>query len=86
MTKTIQAVFENGVLRPLSPLNLRDMETVTLSVSQSVDGIAAWEDSECYETHKNDVDVSVSLEQVQQALSKITGSMSADFAAEREER
>jgi predicted DNA-binding antitoxin AbrB/MazE fold protein len=32
MDETIQAVFENGVLRPLVPLHLREHEVVSLSI------------------------------------------------------
>jgi predicted DNA-binding antitoxin AbrB/MazE fold protein len=86
MTKTIQAVFEKGVFRPLTPLNIPDQEKVTLTVSRPEDGIAAWEDRDCYEACMNEVDDGVTLEQVQNALAKIAGTMTADFIAEREER
>lgn len=32
MTKTITAVYENGLLRPLSPLNLREHQIVQLQL------------------------------------------------------
>ena len=86
MTKTVQAIFKNGVLQPLTPLNLQDEEHVTLTVVSSPNGIADWEDMECYEATKCDADESVTLEQVQQALAKIPGSLTADFVAERDER
>jgi predicted DNA-binding antitoxin AbrB/MazE fold protein len=33
LTKLVQAVFENGVLRPIEPLNLTEKELVTVSVA-----------------------------------------------------
>jgi predicted DNA-binding antitoxin AbrB/MazE fold protein len=33
MTEAIRAIYENGVLRPLTPLNLSDRQTVWLTVS-----------------------------------------------------
>jgi predicted DNA-binding antitoxin AbrB/MazE fold protein len=86
MTTTVQAIFEKGVLRPLTPLHLREAEQVTLTLAQRENGIADWEDEECYQACKKDADDSVTLEQVQQALSKIPGSLTADFVAERDER
>lgn len=35
MSFEIQAIFENGVLRPLTPLVLADQEQVTLTVKQN---------------------------------------------------
>src|SRR5262249_45219653 len=34
---SIEAVFENGVLRPLSPLNLRERQRVVLTVQEEPD-------------------------------------------------
>jgi predicted DNA-binding antitoxin AbrB/MazE fold protein len=86
MPMTIQAVFENGVLRPLAPLNLRDHEKVTVVLNPAEETLASWEDTDCYAACAPDADDGTSLEQVQQALAKIGGSMTADFIAERDER
>ncbi|MEJ2554854.1 MAG: antitoxin family protein, partial [Anaerolineae bacterium] len=32
MTETVTAVYENGVLRPLRPLKLRERQTVRLQI------------------------------------------------------
>jgi len=34
-----QAVYENGVLRPLSPLPLRERQTVSLSIQEPQTGL-----------------------------------------------
>jgi predicted DNA-binding antitoxin AbrB/MazE fold protein len=36
MTETVKAVYENGVLRPLRPLKLRERQTVRLQIVQEV--------------------------------------------------
>jgi predicted DNA-binding antitoxin AbrB/MazE fold protein len=82
----LQASFEKGVLRPLTPLHLRAEEEVTVTVDQAGNGIAHWEDVDCYEACKKEADESITLKQVQKALSKISGSLTADFIAERDER
>ncbi|MEK7754532.1 MAG: antitoxin family protein, partial [Acidobacteriota bacterium] len=52
MTKTLQAVYENGVLRPLEPLPLREHQRVTVTVS---DPAERWLDHEYVERVKKDV-------------------------------
>jgi predicted DNA-binding antitoxin AbrB/MazE fold protein len=69
MSKRIEAVYENGVLRPLEPLLLRDHQHVSILVQDDA-GSPAAEDW---------------LDTVRQALSKIQGSMTSDFIAERRE-
>ena len=36
MSRSVQAVYENGVLRPLEPLNLPEKKLVTVTVSEEV--------------------------------------------------
>ena len=37
MTLTVEAVFENGVLKPLNPLNLSEQQKVQLVVNTDLD-------------------------------------------------
>ncbi|PYT26175.1 MAG: hypothetical protein DMG57_22485, partial [Acidobacteria bacterium] len=37
MEKTVQAVYENGVLHPLEPLALRERQQVTVTISDKID-------------------------------------------------
>jgi predicted DNA-binding antitoxin AbrB/MazE fold protein len=86
MTKTLQAVYENGVLRPLEPLPLKEHERVMVTVS---DPIERWLDHEYTEKVKRDVAAmgpAPSLEEVRKALSKIPGKLSDDIRAKREGR
>ena len=88
MTRILQAVYENGVLRPLEPVNLTENAKVTVTIADGT-GTAddeAWLDTEFHASCALEADPSVSLEQVRAALAKIPRSMTADFIAERDER
>jgi len=89
MEKTIGAVYENGMLRPLKPLHLAESQQVLLTIHESA--IPVGEDDEVLDHEflnslENEDLPDVSLEEVQAALKKIPGSMTAEFSAEREER
>jgi len=51
MTTTVEAIYENGVFRPLTALPLKEHATVRLVV-HSFDGPAAHTDSEGSEWHR----------------------------------
>jgi predicted DNA-binding antitoxin AbrB/MazE fold protein len=86
MRKQIQAIYENGVLRPLEPLNLDESQRVTITIADAGEGeedlvdpaFTQW----CAEQSRN----APSLEEVCQALAKIRGSMADVVIAERDER
>jgi predicted DNA-binding antitoxin AbrB/MazE fold protein len=73
MLKEIEAVYENGVLRPLEPLPLSEQEHVMVSVSRGTEG--DWLDAEFMDACAADADPSVTLQQVRSSLAKIRGSM-----------
>jgi predicted DNA-binding antitoxin AbrB/MazE fold protein len=86
MSKQIEAIYENGVLRPLEPLDLDEYQRVTITVADEGEGeedlfdpaFTRW----CAEQSHN----APSLEEVRQALAKIGGSMADVVIAERDER
>jgi predicted DNA-binding antitoxin AbrB/MazE fold protein len=80
-----QAVYENGVLRPLEPLALREQQLVTVTISDEAPA-EPWLDTEYLAVCAPDTDEDVSLEEVRTALAKIPGSLTEDFIAEREDR
>lgn len=88
MSKRLEAVYENGVLRPLEPLDLPEHQPVTVVVSEEpvTSPEEEWLDVECWQQCAAEADESISLEAVREALSKIPGSLTADFIAEREDR
>src|SRR5436190_16344285 len=86
MTRTVQAVYEKGLLRPLEPLNLQENERVTITVTNSTRPIDdELIDQEFHAYCETQADDTASLETVRQALAKIPGSLSDDIRAERDE-
>lgn len=85
MEKTVQAVYKDGVLQPLEPLSLEERQQVTLTITEAAGG----QDARGYftpeEWSRAEYD-DISLEQVRQALSTISGSLSEAVIALREER
>lgn len=88
MSQTIDAVYENGVLRPLAPLGFREHQCVRLTVSErdDADPLDAMIDWECIAACALEADDSITLEEVRVATSKIRGSLTEAFIAERDER
>ena len=89
MAVQVDAVYENGVLRPLQPLDLKEHEHVVVSVVKA-DGesngprLAA----EYIERLKRELgdEPAPGLDEVRRRLSKITESMADVIIAERGER
>lgn len=76
---TIDAIFENGVLRPLKPLPLSENEQVTIRVRRQgevdFDDDEELFDEEYAELCAAEADDSITIEEVRKALSSIQGSM-----------
>jgi predicted DNA-binding antitoxin AbrB/MazE fold protein len=90
MTKQVQAIYENGVLRPLEPLPLAERERVTVMI-----GIGAHQprhshpDVEFIERARRElasVECIPTHEEVRQMLSKDKNSWADHVIAEREDR
>jgi predicted DNA-binding antitoxin AbrB/MazE fold protein len=77
-----EAVYENGVLRPLKPVDLPEHERLSVTVNKLSDPLADILDWDAHELAAID---SVSFKEVQQALSKISGSMAAVVSSARDE-
>ncbi|MBI3801841.1 MAG: antitoxin family protein [Deltaproteobacteria bacterium] len=90
MTRQVEAVYENGALRPMEPLSLTEHQRVTITISDTpVLTDRSRLDVEYIERARKEVVAMAripSLEEVQQRLSKIPGSMTEEFIAEREDR
>jgi predicted DNA-binding antitoxin AbrB/MazE fold protein len=86
MSKQIEVIYENGVFRPLEPLDLDESQRVTITIADEGDSeedlfdpaFTQW----CAEQSRN----APSLEEVRQALAKIRGSMADVVIAARDER
>jgi predicted DNA-binding antitoxin AbrB/MazE fold protein len=83
MRHTIDAIYENGLLRPLEPLNLPDHERVSVTVESNTDN--GWLDQDVLEWANKEGDPSISLQDVRKRLSNIKGSLSDVVIAERGE-
>jgi predicted DNA-binding antitoxin AbrB/MazE fold protein len=83
MHKTFEAVYENGVLRPLVPLALVNAQHVQVTIADVDTDIAAYFDDAEWEASKHD---DISLQEVRAALFSIEGSLSDAVIASREDR
>jgi predicted DNA-binding antitoxin AbrB/MazE fold protein len=87
MTKQVDAIYENGTLRPLEPLSLQEQQRVSLTIIESEpDPADAWLDHEYLAAVDAVQEPEPSLEEVRRALSKIPGNLSDDVWAERDSR
>ncbi len=86
MGTTFEAVYENGVLKPLESLELANMQHVFVTISAApatADDVAGHFKPEEWEAAKHD---DISLQEVRRALSSIPGSLADAVIASREER
>ena len=89
MTRQVEAVYENGVLRPLEPLPLKEHQRVSVTVSDTEDPLAPMIDYAFVESARREIEQAdhiPSLEEVRGILSRMPGSLAADIGDEREDR
>ncbi len=86
MSRTVQAIYSDGVFRPLDPVSCQEHERVVLTVEDASGADDILLDREFLSYCETQADDSVSLEEVRQALAKIPGSLAADIRAERDRR
>jgi len=85
MEKTFEAVYENGVLRPLESPGLSDRQRVRVTISDAAamaDAAGCFDPEEWAAAKQDDI----SLETVRRALSGIRGSLSDTVVTSREDR
>ena len=85
MSRTVQAVYENGAFRPLEPIACQEQKRVVLTVENATAVEENVLDQEFLAYCETQADDSVSLEAVRQAPAKIPGSLADDIRAERDE-
>jgi len=90
MPLQVDAVYENGVLRPLQPLDLKEHEHVLVSVLKTAPRLGrsslAVEYVEKIQRELQGAEPIPGLEEVRRRLGKIPGSMAAQIISERGER
>ena len=85
MSRSVEAIYEHGVLRPLEPLALTESQHVQLTISE-VSSARSQRDLSIVERARAELDrvqTVPSIEEVRAALSSIQGSLSQDVIAER---
>jgi predicted DNA-binding antitoxin AbrB/MazE fold protein len=89
MPLQVDAVYENGVLRPLQPLDLRENEHVVVSVVKTAvpsQSSLAVEYIEKIKRELESEEPAPGIDEVRTRLAKIPGSMAAEVIAERGDR
>jgi predicted DNA-binding antitoxin AbrB/MazE fold protein len=87
MSKRFDVIYENGVFRPLQPVDVPEHQRITITIPEvpAMPSDEDWLDLDYERWAATQTKEEVSLEAVRQALSKIPGSLTADFLAERAE-
>jgi predicted DNA-binding antitoxin AbrB/MazE fold protein len=85
MSNTVPAIFENGLLRPLEELPLRQNQRVVLHVEEVADSADELEDIGFAAYCRHEGDPSITVEEVRAALAVIPGTLTAACSAERDE-
>ena len=85
MGKQIDAIYENGVLRPLEPVDLEEHQQYSIDVVRAERDEPVL-DEEFIESCAPEDGQEVTIEEVRQALSSIPGSLSDDIRAEHDRR
>ena len=86
MEKSLQAVYKDGVLRPLESLQLEEWQQVTVTIG---DPTSTRQDLAGYFTPEEWAEAvhdDIGLDEVRRALSTISGSLSETVIALRQER
>jgi predicted DNA-binding antitoxin AbrB/MazE fold protein len=90
MTRQVEAVYENGMLRPLEPLGLHEHQQVTLRIMDSSDDpLRSYLDLAYVESVTKEVDAMdhiPSIDEVRAATSKDPASWAEAVIAGREDR
>ena len=87
MTRQVEAVYENGLLRPLQPLLLEERQRVTVTIEDALqDPAETWVDHEYHAALEASPEPEPTLEDVRKALSPIPGKLSDAVRAERDSR
>ena len=92
MSQRIDAVFENGVFRPESPVNIANGQRVSLKIESKSSGTDDLDDMkdlldvEFMDSCRRHAGDAVSFEEVKRVLSAFKGSLADRISEERDER
>jgi predicted DNA-binding antitoxin AbrB/MazE fold protein len=82
MMQRIEAIYEHGVLRPLTPLPLPECERVRIIVES---GPEDWLDGDAHRISEREAEPELSLSEIRSELAKVPGVWADDVIAERGE-
>ena len=85
MVRNVEAIYENGVLRPLEPLPLTESQRVRLTIAD-LEGDRSRVDLNLVERARAEaatMETVPTIDEVRAALASIPGSLSQDVIAER---
>jgi predicted DNA-binding antitoxin AbrB/MazE fold protein len=88
MTLRVEAIYEDGVLRPLTPVDLTESQRVTILISEAATG-PSQPDRELLARARAEVAAMrqvPTIDEVRGVLAKIPGSLADDLNGEREDR
>lgn len=85
MHQTVEAIYDDGVLRPLEKLSLRPKQRVRLRIEEGPNAADDIEDKTFVTYCLAEGDPNITLEEVRQALAVIPGSLTEACSAERDE-
>jgi predicted DNA-binding antitoxin AbrB/MazE fold protein len=83
MRQRVDAIYENGVLQPLEPLNLPERERVSITVESASE--EDWLDHDAMRMAEAEGDPIFRWKAVRKALASIPGSLAETVIAERGE-
>lgn len=86
MEQQVDAIYEDGVLKPLAPLALENLQRVSVTVRSPAIEAEDWVDREFLAEVDAGADAEVSLDEVRRALAKIRVPLAEAFRQERESR
>ncbi len=86
MDRRFRVVYENGVFRPLEPVDLAEHQLGTVTIPDTAgEQLDGWLDTAYMANCAEDGQEVPGLEDVRQALAEIPGSLAEDFRAERDD-
>lgn len=85
MHQTVEAIYDDGVLRPLEKLSLRPQQRVLLRIDEVPDAAVEIEDKAFVSYCISEGNANITLEEVRQVLAVIPGSLTEACSAERDE-
>jgi predicted DNA-binding antitoxin AbrB/MazE fold protein len=85
MSHQIRAIYGNGVLKPLDPVDLKDQDVVSISIEKISDN-GQGHDDDYLPLVAEDGDPDITWEQVRSVLAKLPASLTTDIDRERDER